>query len=115
MFVNRRRHNPRRYPILSFPEKANRILNILLIAFLLILIRVWHLSIIQYDKKSEEARRPRNEVMEPAMRGTIRDRFNIPLAINKIGYQASIYYSHLKDIPTIVLDVDLVSGKRTKR
>lgn len=81
---------------------------------LLILIRIWHLSIIQYDQKLEESQKPqRKTVIEPATRATIRDRFNLPLAINKIAYQATILYSQLRDIPTFTWQKD-ANGNRTK-
>jgi len=88
---------------LNIPEKANRILNILLISLILILLRIWFLSVVQYDQKLEESRKPQRKIsMEPAKRGSIRDRFNIPLAINKIQYQAGVVYSELLQIPAIV-------------
>lgn len=87
----------------NIPEKANRILNILLLSLILILLRIWYLSVIQYDQNLEDSRKPQTKtVMEPARRGTIRDRFNIPLAINKIQYQAGVVYSELLQIPAIV-------------
>lgn len=86
----------------DIPTKANRILNIVLFAFLLIIIRIWHLSVIQYESRLEESRKPQKRtVVEPAIRATIRDRFNIPLALNKIQYQAAIVYNDLKVIPSI--------------
>jgi cell division protein FtsI/penicillin-binding protein 2 len=98
----------------DIPAKANRVLNIVLIGMLLILIRVWHLAIIQYDEKLEESRKPQRHIMiEPAKRATIRDRFNIPLAINKIHYQAAISYSQIRVIPSVKWEKDL-SGKRIK-
>lgn len=98
----------------DIPTKANRILHFILIAMLLILIRVWHLSIIQYDQKLDESQKPqRKTVIEPAIRATIRDRFNLPLAINKIAYQATILYSQLRDIPAFTWQKD-ATGKRTK-
>src|SRR5580658_4539201 len=84
----------------DIPTKANRILHFILIAMVLIFVRVWHLAIIQYDQKLEESRKPQHRtVIEPATRATIRDRFNLPLAINKVTYQATILYSQLRDIP----------------
>lgn len=86
----------------DIPTKANRILHCILVAMILIIIRVWNLAVIQYDQKVEESRRPqRKAVIEPATRATIRDRFNLPLAINRMHYQATILYSQLKDIPSI--------------
>jgi cell division protein FtsI/penicillin-binding protein 2 len=98
----------------DIPTKANRILNFILIALLLILVRIWHLSIIQYDQKMEDSQKPqRKTVIEPAIRATIRDRFNLPLAINKISYQATILYAQLRDIPSVAWEKDQL-GKRTK-
>lgn len=104
-----RKNNPQD---ISF--KANRVLLFILVAMILILIRVWHLSIIQYEQKFEESKKPqRKSVIEPAIRATIRDRYNLPLAINKISYQATILYSQLRDIPVIEWQRD-VSGQRQK-
>lgn len=98
----------------DIPTKANRILHFILIAMLLILVRIWHLSIIQYDKKLEDSQKPqRKTVIEPAIRASIRDCFNCPLAINKISYQAAILYAQLRDIPSVVWEKD-EAGKRIK-
>jgi len=95
--MKRRRKRARR---LSIPERASRILNIVLVAFFLILIRLWYLTVVQHDDSLEQARRPqRRLVVEKADRGTIRDRFNIPLAINKVQYNAAILYSDIREIP----------------
>lgn len=84
----------------QIPEKATRVLNILFLAFLLILTRVWYLSIIQHEEHEEKARKPRRKsVIEKVERGTIRDRFNIPLAINKIQYNAAVCYADIRQIP----------------
>jgi len=103
MFRNRYRKRFYRSPIqnLDVPEKANRVLNVILIALLLVIVRIWHLSVIQYDDRFEQARKPqRKVVLEVAKRATIRDRFNIPLAVNKIQYDAAIVYSELQQIPS---------------
>ena len=103
------RHN------LNISLKANRILNLILIALLLIVVRIWHLSFIQYDEKLEDSRRPqRRTIMEPAKRATIRDRYNVPLAINKLQYNISILYSQLRQIPPVSWEKDS-TGKRHKR
>lgn len=99
---------------LGIAPKANRVLHFVLIAMFLILVRVWHLTIIQYDKKLEESQKPqRKTVIEPAIRATIRDRFNLPFAINKISYQATILYSQIREIPSIEWQLD-ASGKKVK-
>lgn len=98
----------------DIPTKANRILYFILIALLLIVIRMWHLSVIQYDQRLEDSQKPqRKTVIEPAVRATIRDRFNLPLAINKVGYQATILYSQLKNIPAVIWEKD-AQGNRIK-
>lgn len=112
--MKRRRHQRIDLQHHGIPTKANRVLNVVLVAMILILIRVWHLSVIQYDARVEEARKPqRKTIVEPATRASIRDRFNLPLAINKIEYQAAILYSHIKEIPAFAWEVD-PSGKKVK-
>lgn len=99
----------------NIPEKANRVLNLVLLTILLIILRIWHLSVIQYDAKSEEARKPqRRVVVEAARRATIRDRFNLPLAINKVQYQAAILYSQFRQIPSAEW-IKKSDGTRVKR
>lgn len=100
---------------LNIPLKANRVLNVILVALLLIALRIWHLEVVQYDEKLEESRRPqRKTVIEPAKRATIRDRFGIPLAVNKIQYSATILYSQLRQIPSATWSKD-ATGKRIKK
>ena len=114
MFLFSRRKKRPDFQHHDIPTKANRILHFILIAMLLILVRVWHLSMIQYDQKLEESQKPqRKTVIEPAIRATIRDRFNLPLAINKMAYQATIFYSQLREIPAFAWQKD-ATGKRTK-
>lgn len=114
MFKGRRYYRAKKFT-LSIPEKASRILNIVLIGMLLIVVRIWHLTVIQHDQKMEEASKPRNRVLiEPAKRATIRDRFNIPLAINKIHYQAGIFYSQLSNIPSVAWKTN-ADGSKTKQ
>ena len=91
-----------RKPDSSIPQKANRILGIFLVAFLLILLRVWHLSVIQHDERVERAQRPtRRTVIEPSRRASIRDRFNLPLAINQVQYNAAVSYGEIREVPRI--------------
>jgi cell division protein FtsI/penicillin-binding protein 2 len=100
---------------LDISSKANRVLNIILLAIVLIIVRCWHLSVVQYDDRLQFARRPQQRsIIEPAKRATIRDRFNIPLAINKVQYQAGILYSHIRDIPAISWQKDPETGKKIK-
>jgi len=99
---------------LSIPDKANKVLNIIFIGLLLIVVRIWHLSVLQHEEKLEESRRPQMRlVISPAKRGTIRDRFNIPLALNKVQYQATILYSQIRQIPAWTFAKD-EKGKRIR-
>lgn len=98
----------------DIPEKANRILNLVLLMLVLIALRIWYLTVIQYDAKLEESRRPQNRtVVEPARRATIRDRFDLPLAINKMQYRVAIQYSQFKQVPAAVWTT--VNGKKVKQ
>jgi cell division protein FtsI/penicillin-binding protein 2 len=84
----------------SVPERANRVLNIILFAMVLILLRVWHVSVVQHDAKVEEARRPQRRArVERAERGTIRDRFNVPMAVNRVQYNAAVSYAQVREVP----------------
>ncbi|MCB1119254.1 MAG: hypothetical protein KDK65_04775, partial [Chlamydiia bacterium] len=100
---------------LHVAEKTNWVLHLILLGMLIISIRIWHLAIIQHDRREEEAKRPQHRVMiEPTKRATIRDRYNLPLAINKIEYQATILYENLTAIPRIAWELD-ETGKKVKR
>ena len=85
---------------LSVPEKANKVLSCILLAFLLIAVRVWYLTVIQHDAFVEVARRPQHRtVVKKAKRGTIRDRFGAPLAINQVSYSVAVLYDEIRHIP----------------
>lgn len=84
----------------DIPHKANSVLHLLLIAFLMITLRVWYLATIKHEEYHEKALKPqRRTVVEAAPRGTIRDRFNIPMAINKIQYDAAVCFDRIREIP----------------
>lgn len=84
----------------SIPDKANRVLNVILLGLLLILIRVWYLATVQHDEHVEQSRKPkRRTVVQRVERATIRDRFNLPLALNKIQYNAAVCYADIRQIP----------------
>lgn len=94
-------------------RKTHRVLTIILICFLLIFFRSWYLCVIQHQYHFEQAQKPqRRLVVEKAERGTIHDRFDIPLAINKIQYNASVMYADIRQIPIKVWKTD-PKGKRT--
>lgn len=83
------------------PFKTHRLLQCILGAFLLIALRVWHLAVVQREERLSAAERPRQrEILLRADRGTICDRFHIPLAVNKICYNAALYYEQIAQIPS---------------
>ncbi len=99
----------------NIPVKANKVLNIIFCILLVIAFKLWHLAVIQHEKKKEEAFLARKRVViEPAARGTIRDRFNILLAANKLEYRLSIVYSQFREIPGVIFEKD-ASGSKKKR
>lgn len=116
MRQSRRRASNRSYnKHVEIPLKANRVLNIILIAFVLILLRCWHLSVVQHEERVALAKRPQKRtVIEPAKRATIRDRYNIPLAVNKMHYQAGILYAEIKEIPSIAWTKDPKTGEKLR-
>lgn len=94
--------------------KINRVLGIILIAFLAIVLRIWHLEVIQREEKLLEAKKPQQRtLLVRADRGAIYDRFHIPLALNRICYNAAIYYGQIAQIPTVSWTSD-GSGKQVK-
>ncbi len=114
-YSNSYRRPPVQSESCSITQKTSLILNLILIALFIITLRIWHLTTSEYDKLLEESRKPqRKSIIEPAKRGTIRDRFNIPLAINKIRYQAAIVYAPIKSIPAQKTEID-ATGKKVIR
>lgn len=100
---------------LSIPAKANKLLNLILVAILLILFRIWHLTFVQHEERLEHAKKPQRKVIiERAERATIRDRFNFPLAMNKVQYNAAISYAQIREIPSIAWERG-PDGKRIKK
>jgi cell division protein FtsI/penicillin-binding protein 2 len=99
----------------KIPIKANRVLNLVLIAFVVIIARIWHLTVVQHDSREEEARRPQSRtVIEPGKRGSIVDHFGIPLAINRIQYNAAILYAPIRQISAVRWELDS-NGNRVRR
>lgn len=73
------------------------------------------MAAIQHDKKVEEAFLARKRTLiEPAARGTIRDRFNILLAANKIEYRVAIVYSQFREIPAVITEKDSQGNKKRR-
>lgn len=86
--------------MLDISEKANRVLHIILITFILIGVRVWYLTTIAHETHRSLAQKPQQRtIIETPERGTIRDRFNIPLATNQIQYNACIIYDAIGRLP----------------
>ncbi len=85
--------------------RANHVLYLFLIFFLLILIRIWYLSAFKHDAFREKAAAPRRRIIvEQPARGVIRDRFHFPLAINTMKYNAAICYDKIRNIPLVVTE-----------
>lgn len=113
MFDQPRRDEPS--TLSQVPIRANLVLNIILCFLLVVTLRLWHLSCVQHDKKLEEAFLSRKKSwVEPAARGTIRDRFNILLAANKIEYRVSIVYSQFREIPSVIVEKDEKGNKKRR-
>lgn len=88
-------------------EKIQTTLTVIGIVFILFSLRIWQLAFLQHEEKLQEARLTGKRVeIEKANRGGIRDRFNEPLALNKLKFQAAILYSDLKKIPTVKWELD---------
>ncbi|MFV0340152.1 MAG: penicillin-binding transpeptidase domain-containing protein [Parachlamydiaceae bacterium] len=113
--MTQRRRRPRpNSPQKSIPEKANVVLNCILIGLIIVALRVWYLEFVLYDEKFEESRKPqRKVVVQSAKRATIRDRFNAPLAINKTAYKAQVSYAPMKHFPSSAWKLD-EKGQKTR-
>jgi cell division protein FtsI/penicillin-binding protein 2 len=99
---------------MNLSSKVNRVLGIFLFCFFTIILKVWNLSVIQREEKLIESHKPQERtVLIPADRGTIYDRFYIPMATNRISYNAAIYYNQIAQIPSVSWRTDHL-GKQTK-
>lgn len=84
-------------------SRTNRVLNLFLMGLLFIVARIWYLSVLERETQLQNITRPqRRSVVERVERATIRDRFNIPLATNKIQYNVAVCYSHIRQIPSVI-------------
>jgi cell division protein FtsI/penicillin-binding protein 2 len=94
-------------------RRIRHILNVFLLGLSLIAVRVWYLSVVQYDDHFQSSRKPqRRTLIQPALRGTIRDRFNLPLAMNTIQYNAAVCYSDIRQIPHVRWEKDEYGGRK---
>ena len=84
----------------SIPARANRVLVYVAIGLGIIALRIWYLAIHEHAPRTERASRARKHlVLEPAMRGTIRDRYQIMLAGNAIEYRVGVAWTPILEIP----------------
>ncbi|HSX04516.1 MAG TPA: penicillin-binding transpeptidase domain-containing protein [Rhabdochlamydiaceae bacterium] len=84
-------------------SRTSRVLNLFLMGLLFIAARVWYLTVLERDVEIQNASRPqRRSMVQKVERATIRDRFNLPLATNKIQYNAAVCYAQIRQIPTAV-------------
>src|SRR6185295_2214025 len=88
---------------MDISKKANRVLHLISLCLILILIRTWYLGVVQHDYHVMQSKKPqRRVIIEKAERATIYDRFGIPMAVNKIQYNASICYANIRQIPSTI-------------
>ncbi|MFA6119527.1 MAG: penicillin-binding transpeptidase domain-containing protein [Parachlamydiales bacterium] len=96
-------------------KKISFISKIILTIFCLISFKVWVLGVVQKEKRTKEAFNPqRRSIILKANRGIICDRNDTPLAINRIKYNATIYYSHIRELPYIKYVKD-ENGRKVKK
>jgi cell division protein FtsI/penicillin-binding protein 2 len=87
----------------NIPDKANRVLNFISLCLLLLLLRVWYLEVPKRESYEAEAAKPkRRSLAIQAYRGPIYDRFSIPMAINKIQYNAAVSFAQIREIPAVL-------------
>lgn len=81
-------------------SKVSRTLNIILLALLLIAVRITFLTTTEHAKYEALSKKPRTRtLLERPHRGTITDRFDKPLALNKLQYNATLLYQPLREMP----------------
>ena len=81
---------------LAIPMKANKVLQIVSCLMLCIGLRLCYLTICQYEVRVEQARASMQKtVFEPALRGTIQDRFGITIARNEVAFQVSVVWAEI--------------------
>src|SRR6185436_6406475 len=99
---------------MGISSKTNRVLHFISLCLILILIRTWYLGVVQHDYHVEQSKKPQRRVtIEKADRATIHDRFGIPMAVNKIQYNAAVCYADIRQIPRIVWKKN-EEGKRVR-
>jgi len=97
----------------SLHYKLKKVL--ILFGFLLfcILVRVWFLSVIQYDKMHKLSVLPRRKTQLIApTRGVIVDRDGKKMACNQKRFDVAICYQDIKEIPQVRYKI--IDGKKTR-
>lgn len=95
--------------------KVNKVLNVIILGFLLILLRVWYLAVVQRDEFVQQSHKPQRRTgIEHVERATIRDRFNIPLALNRTQYNVAVRYADIRQVPRSEWVAD-AQGKRVRK
>jgi cell division protein FtsI/penicillin-binding protein 2 len=96
-------------------RKLRRMMQIIFIFFLAIALKAWHLEVVDRDEKVRLSMLPkRRTIVQKADRGILTDRFQIPLAINRICYNATIYYNQITTIAPRGWTVD-TEGNKVRR
>ena len=95
-------------------QKASYVLCLVVIAFSIIVLRVFYLAGLKGEDYLEKALKPqRKTVVEIPPRGTIRDRFDLPLAVNRSQYNAAVSFDQIRKIPAITWEKG-EGGKRKR-
>ncbi len=95
-------------------KKVGRVLALIGLALFAILLRVWYLAVIRHEEYEEKSKRPqRRTVVEAIGRASIRDRFNLPLAINKMQFNVAVRYADIRQISRFRWETD-EEGKKTR-
>jgi cell division protein FtsI/penicillin-binding protein 2 len=89
----------------AITEKAAKALRLLLVILAILFLRILVLATRERSGYLAFARKCQQRTyIETAPRGTIRDRFGLPLAINRIQYNAAICYNDIRQLPRIVYE-----------
>ncbi len=79
-------------------KKSHRVLTFVLISLFILAARIWYLSVSDREGRANEANRGRyRQEIISAPRGTIRDRFSQPLAVNQVEYRLSIVWADIAE------------------
>lgn len=101
--------------LIRFSQQVDWVKSLMLIALLLLLFRVWMLTVVRNSEEVHQFQTPSTKTIhQPALRGEIVDRFGIPLATNEMSYRLCIVYAQIKEvIPRLVIEKKgLMRGKR---